>query len=71
MAFSTGVAIKFPFFGFWILAVLYFCCFLCLFWMTPMERFRVGDTSAALADLKTKAAEGEAESRPLLKVSST
>lgn len=67
MVFSAGVAIKFPFFGFWILGVLYFCCFLFLFWLSPLERFRVGDTSAALADLKSKAAQGEAENRPLLK----
>jgi len=67
MVFSAGVAIKFPFFGFWILGVLYFCCFLFLFWLSPLERFLVGDTSAALADLKSKAAEGEAENRPLLK----
>lgn len=39
LLFSLGVALNFPFFGFWILALLYLASYLVLFRMSPLERY--------------------------------
>ncbi|ELR23205.1 transporter, major facilitator subfamily protein [Acanthamoeba castellanii str. Neff] len=52
IVFSVGVALDFPFFGFWILAALYLCSFLVLVRMSPLERYRVGDKAAEVLVVK-------------------
>lgn len=56
--FSVGVALDFPFFGFWILAALYLCSFLVLVRMSPLERYRVGDKAAEVLVVKDDDSEG-------------
>jgi hypothetical protein len=38
IVFSLGVALNFPFFGFWILAGLYLCSLMVLLRMSPLEK---------------------------------
>ena len=58
IVFSVGVALDFPFFGFWILAALYLCSFLVLVRMSPLERYRVGDKAAEVLVVKDDDSEG-------------
>lgn len=60
IVFSVGVALDFPFFGFWILAALYLCSFLVLVRMSPLERYRVGDKAAEVLVVKDDSEGGEA-----------